>query len=217
MRMRQLGYGQTLVFLASEEVVGLMGDTIGCSPTNISSSDIIIWTIKETWKQLQNNVPTWMQQGYSFVRRDSAWKRLYRNEIPKDENIRDYFCEVEARTLEELYDPTSQSNDKWLRGVNLASSTAILIAKRCQEFDSFSMRDAAIHEEMEIELIHEKEVEREVQRLFSAKPLKYSVHLDWPKAEQVFGLPIRQERVGQYLLEDPERNHHGLQRVVFNR
>ena len=38
------------------------------------------------------------------------------------------------------------------------------------------MRESAIHEEMEIELIHEKEVEREVQRLFSAKPLKHSVH-----------------------------------------
>jgi hypothetical protein len=99
-----------------------------------------------------------------------------------------------------------------LRGVNLASSTAVLIAKGGQEVDSFSMHDAAIHKKMEI---HEKEVERvgpaTASNCFrSIRPFKHSVHplqihLDWPKAEQVFGLLIRRERVGQYLLDDPQR------------
>jgi hypothetical protein len=66
-----------------------------------------------------------------------------------------------------------------LRGINLASSTATLIAKRGEEFDSFSMHDAAINKDMEI---HEENVEREAQRLFSVNPPIQALYTPLPNS-----------------------------------
>ncbi|PVF91591.1 hypothetical protein CPB86DRAFT_677645, partial [Serendipita vermifera] len=73
MRMRKLGHGQSVTFLASSEVIPLIAEAAQCDPEDVDSKHVLIWTIKETWKQLQANLPAYVLQGHSFVRREEAW------------------------------------------------------------------------------------------------------------------------------------------------
>lgn len=58
MRMRRLGEGHSLIFLASDEVMTLIQEANQCHIDDISSKEVVIWTIRETWKQLKDQVST---------------------------------------------------------------------------------------------------------------------------------------------------------------
>jgi hypothetical protein len=178
MRMRRLGDGHTLVFMACEEVVNLIHAAIGSKCEDLTAEDVLIWSIKETWKQLQENLPVWVLQGHSFIRREAAWESLSTKTLPSPREISNRFCEPEARSIEELYGNSSGTNH-WIlqqHSIDSTNETIRKIVQRCQDFDSFSITTAGVQEEMEIELVHEKEVEREVQKSPDADPAEHSLH-----------------------------------------
>ena len=89
------------------------------------------------------------------------------------------FSETEARSLEELYGSQSVEAENWIwnqHSVDSKDDTISKIAQRCQDFNSFTITDAGVHEEMEVELVHEKEVEREVERAPNAEPAPHDLH-----------------------------------------
>jgi len=177
MRMRRLGDVHTLLFMASEEVVRLITDSIGCSPTKITSAEVVIWTIREAWRQAQADLPSWVQQGKSFMKREISWKETSRGGL-SEERIRELFCETEARTLEVLYGLKNNIGRNLVHGTDMANNIGKLIAKRCKEFGAVAVYDATILEEMEVELVHEKENEREIIEIPFAKPAKHFIHGD---------------------------------------
>jgi hypothetical protein len=180
MRMRRLGQGQSVAFLASDEVMNLIADATKCAIDDITSKEVIIWTIKETWKQLQSNLPAYMVQGHSFVRREAKWKD-FRNGIVTPLHLSKSLCEQESRTLAELYGPEANSEHAWIweyHSPNSASDVSRAIYQRCREFDAFSLGDANLYEEKEIELVHEKEVERVVERPQTAAAAAHQLHKD---------------------------------------
>lgn len=100
MRMRRLGHGHTLVFMAPYEVLEHISRTLERPVEDITSTDVVVWTIQETWQQLQADGPAWMVQGESFARRLESWKDLGTNpSIPSGEDLAALFCEPEARSL----------------------------------------------------------------------------------------------------------------------
>src|SRR5438034_977929 len=108
MRMRKLGEGHTLVFMASEEVVSLVQKATNTAIDRITTEDVLLWSITESLQELQANLPAWVNQGYSFVRRGVAWSQLSSGhlssrQLPPPERVAALFCEEEAQTLESLY------------------------------------------------------------------------------------------------------------------
>jgi hypothetical protein len=175
--MRRLGDGHKLIFMASEEVLRLITIATGCPALNITAAEVVIWTIKESWRQAQADLPAWVQQGKSFMRREVGWKELRHGRITK-ERIRSLFCEPEARSLESLYGIGNNMTGELLRNVDTTNEIGRGIVRHCQGFGPVSLYDATILEEMEVELVHEKENEREIEEIPSAEPAQHFIHED---------------------------------------
>ncbi|KAG8800479.1 hypothetical protein FRC16_002799 [Serendipita sp. 398] len=181
MRMRKLGDGHTLVFMATDEVLDSIANISNVPKEQVTSFEVLIWAIKETWTQLQSNLPAWVLQGYSFAKRQQAWEELALREQYSPQYLLDTFGENEARPLKELYRVKSKSRAgrSLLSGLRSSDNDITSsIKERCKNFETFSIHEASVHEEMEVELVHEKEVEREVERLPSAQPDKHVLRRD---------------------------------------
>ena len=176
--MRKLGEGHSLVFIASSEVANLIRNATGIKHGNITTEDIVFWSIKETWRQLQADLPAWVLQGHSFVRRENAWKNLSGGKLVSPEAISAKFYEPEARSLDSLYGTRSNEDRHCVWEDHSVNSNEIIqkIVRRRWDFDPFTIMDAGVHEEMEIELAHEKEVEREVERPPDAEAAQHVLH-----------------------------------------
>jgi len=131
--MRKLGHGHTLIFLAPEEVIGLIQNAVGCPGQSPTTFDVMVWTIRETWRQLQANVLAWGMQGISFLRRDTAWKYISATNAT-DLEVEKLFCEREARSLLDLYGSTGESNATDLFEDLKEENIAKDIVQSCREF-----------------------------------------------------------------------------------
>lgn len=198
MRMRRLGDVHKLLFIASEEVVRLIVDAVGCLAANITSMEVVLWTMRESWRQAQADLPAWVQQGKSFMKREMAWQDLldYKPQIDPlrkkkkrksleqqsvstwNGRIQTNFCETEAKTLDALYEISNDLERDLVRGIDTTHEIGRLIVERCEKFGSFPIYDTTILEEMEVELMHEKEMEREVEVIPSSKPAMHAIHPD---------------------------------------
>jgi hypothetical protein len=170
--MRKLGSGQSIVFLAPEEVLSDIKNVIGDPNITVQASHIVTWAMKNTCRQLEENVANWAVQGYEFAERESAWKEI--SEAPDNsEEIKRLFCQEAGRDLSQLYgirrmdDARARNKDGWLRRK---------IKQHCELFDDFSLDDARVQEEQEVELLQELEVEREVEWPPAAEAATHFLH-----------------------------------------
>jgi hypothetical protein len=164
--MRRLGQGQNVMFLASNEVAALIVEATSCDPRCITSKEVLIWTIKETWRQLQVSLPAYVVQGHSFAKREAAWNSFQEGHT-SHQQLAEVLCEQESRNLKELYGPDLGSEVSWIREYHSPTASNEIsrtIYERCTTFQVFSISDAKIDEEKEVELVHEKEVERVIER-----------------------------------------------------
>ncbi|KIM24742.1 hypothetical protein M408DRAFT_331697 [Serendipita vermifera MAFF 305830] len=179
MRMRQLGHGHSLVFAASEEIYGHIRATINSDEEEITSEDVIFWSIKETWRQMQENLPAWEVQGRSFVTRDASWVSLNKGNLPKAEDISRKFCESERKTLKTMYGPGTNQQDPQIstrEQGGLQNRLTQEIIQKCEYFHPIHLISTGVNEEMEIEFVHEKEVERVIERPPDAQPATHRLH-----------------------------------------
>jgi hypothetical protein len=98
---------------------------------------------------------------------------------PSRDVMHGLFCQPDARRLEELYG--NEKVDNWLEDhhtPNAASDISREIFRHCEKFDHISFSSAGLKQEQEIELVNEKEEEREVQRPPPAKAAVHSLHPD---------------------------------------
>ena len=177
MRMRKLGSSHTLVFIAPDEVIEEARNFVPGENVAVDSSHILLWTMEETCRQLQTNVANWAAQGYEFAARQTGWNRASNeNGITSGKDIEILFCQAEGKSLEHLYGLGQMRSIR--RSTNNPQSRRIVekIEQHCLLFESFSFIDARTQEEQEVELIHEQEVEREVERPPSAMPATHSLH-----------------------------------------
>ncbi|KAI4522715.1 hypothetical protein K525DRAFT_268624 [Schizophyllum commune Loenen D] len=172
MRMRKLGQpgGHSIVFLANAEIQTRIWSSIKERKSTLDSSDVLVWTLKESIRQTEENGALWAAQGLSFDARESAWEAYNAGEIDA-QGLAKALLEPEALTLEELYAPhrppvfveTERQNDRQRA-----------IWERCNRFGFKVSDDSRLQEEQERELAHEKEQEREVQHAQPATPLPHA-------------------------------------------
>lgn len=71
--------------------------------------DVLIWSIRETWKELRRLAPLWAAQGLRHQRQQAIWERAdtggTRYELTRDTASR--FLENDARTLQQRYQASS--------------------------------------------------------------------------------------------------------------
>ncbi|KAJ6561052.1 hypothetical protein DFH09DRAFT_921131 [Mycena vulgaris] len=171
MRMRRLGSDHSLLFFASREIWNKIAQTCIPTPANIDSSDVLIWTMNETITQIGDNAPLWASQGVNFDARRTAHEQ-HRAQLLLDSAFKDVLKEPESRSLEELYGVEDPSADRSEGDSPLQK----LIRRRCIDLGIGASRNSRLLEEQERELAHEKENEREVERIAAAQPREH--HID---------------------------------------
>ncbi|KAJ7483146.1 hypothetical protein FB451DRAFT_1555198 [Mycena latifolia] len=165
MRMRRLGKDHSVLFFASAEIWSKI--KTATKAQNLNSDHVLLWTITETCMQIRDNGSLWANQGLNFDARRTALdeypERPYRSVV-------NALQERESRTLEELYGEKAKSGNE--KQTNNASQLEIEIRRKCKEF-GIDPSHSALSEEQERELAHEKEDERELERIPNAKPLNH--------------------------------------------
>ncbi|KAI6112362.1 hypothetical protein EV401DRAFT_2105300, partial [Pisolithus croceorrhizus] len=170
MRMRKLGCGHSVMFFGPLDVDRNIRNAARKSDEDmIHPSDILLWAMGETCTEIQNSAPYWAQQGREHTLRYSAWSRFCSGEITS-QGLSKTWCQPDAKTLEELYAPSTPKDHPLL--------SVPEIDQRCRELGVSSLLDLNMGEEQEREIIHEIERERQVERPPPATPAVHQVSAD---------------------------------------
>lgn len=177
--MRKLGQGQSVVFCVPEEI-GRQLRSRATVPEHmrIGVSDVLCWTVTQTWMDVRRSMPLWAVQGRRFEGQQGLWTRAYSDgELSLSTSDAELFLEDEAQTLKHRYQPRvdtdTRPSPQTKRGVNLQR-----IEDRCRQFHILEHATATLQEEQERELSPEIVQQREVQRPLPAKPADHSIHPD---------------------------------------
>jgi hypothetical protein len=179
MRMRRLGNGQTVVFCVPLEIQAKMRNTEHVSD-KITVSDVLLWAIGETRREIQRSMPLWAVQGRRFIHQQRLWQQAMDDgKTTLDKTRAEWFLELESQTLEQRYRPkTTPSEPSTLPIIEAKGTSAQTIIDRCHEFGHLHFFSSALHEEQERELSPEIEQERQVQRPPPATPAAHHLHPD---------------------------------------
>ncbi|KAG1837163.1 hypothetical protein DFJ58DRAFT_863227 [Suillus subalutaceus] len=171
MRMRKLGNGQSVTFLAPAEVDRSIRLTTQKADTDgVDVSDILHWAMLETCNDIEMRTLSWIQQRSDFNRRHSAWSQFSHAPTTSISTLKSAWLQPEERSLEELYAPRSSSEVSQVFDPD--------IQEKCEELGILSAPERRMDEEQEREVIHEVERERQVERPPKVKPAAQSVHVD---------------------------------------
>src|SRR5690349_2695141 len=119
MRMRKLGKGQSVVFCVPEEIQSKIYEvTHNVEDVGINVSDVLLWSISETFSDIRRSIPLWAMQGARFDRQREFWtKATSSTGIQLSTDQAKQFLENEAQTLEYRYKPipATANTDNQLR------------------------------------------------------------------------------------------------------
>jgi hypothetical protein len=172
--MRMLGSTHSIFFLASTEIVGYITAAIGITGSNITSKDVLAWSMTVTLAQLRTYAPLWADQGFNFDDRNAAWERFKKRGISA-EDFTKTLKEKESRILEDLYgvahvdQRSGQDNQVGLKQK---------IQRRYEEFGLNQSDSPRMMEELEREVAQEKQKERQVERPPVVVPRTHRLHDD---------------------------------------
>ncbi|KAF5335871.1 hypothetical protein D9758_017237 [Tetrapyrgos nigripes] len=164
MRMRKLGFGQSVMFFAPFKVDQRIREICGLdNHSPVLSSHVLRWAYSETVTDIEHHIPHWVQQGTDYIARQQAWEAFDKSERVSDLAV---WRQPDARTLEEMYgakDEEQRQESLTLEfgkgGERLKERFNILGYQVTQ-----NMLDDMVDEEQEREVSHEVEKERQVQR-----------------------------------------------------
>ncbi|KAF3000220.1 hypothetical protein E8E13_007207 [Curvularia kusanoi] len=159
MRLRKLGKGQSVVFMASQEICTKICEQTEQSPDEaITVVNVLCWSIRETWLDLSRSMPLWAVQGHRYetsksIVRDDRMTMTEAEKFLEDEaqSIEDRYAPITARTLHPIFQDLSDPN---IRAIH----------DRCVEFQALELNAASLQEEQERELSPEIEEERQIER-----------------------------------------------------
>jgi hypothetical protein len=196
MRMRMLGDGHKVKFLASKEVNCEIIKNISYF-NNITSHEVLQWTINNSIKNIKNDSIYWAHQGLSFFLKKASYES-YVN-LSKESNVSLYFETSKEKSSNELKSMYGNSRiENLITDIINIQSTKLLNNFQVSsiEFNQFSSNTEKISNKLknqipdlkkfdqlfdeEIELEIEKEVEEEVQieRPVKAKECKPELNED---------------------------------------
>ncbi|EGX47244.1 hypothetical protein AOL_s00091g65 [Orbilia oligospora ATCC 24927] len=183
MRMRKLGQGHSLTFLASPDIYAhiqkAVVDTIQKDvdkPPNevITTSDVLLWTMLESCRQIQHGFAIWADQGSHYLKRKDGW---YDFQINGDHSkLKEATMEVETRSLVEMY---AVQEEKRRVDVRIACCRdSHTIQARLHKFAVSRSSAAGVQEEQEREVDREMEEETNIERPPPANAREHYLHPD---------------------------------------
>ena len=172
--MRQLGKGQSVMFFAPGEVDRSIHDLIpigdDAAEGEIRVVDILRWAVQETCEDIARNLPHWAQQGLDHGRRFKAYQQyLSTGDVTI---LKSAWLQPEARTLEQMYDPTKTQGSELQQQVKDVPS----LQERMELLTVTKLTEIGMDEEQEREVNNEAEQERQVERPPKAEPIKHTTH-----------------------------------------
>ncbi|KAJ6257020.1 hypothetical protein Dda_7903 [Drechslerella dactyloides] len=174
MRMRKLGNGHSLAFLVPPEIYAQIQTAAGKNlADDVECSDILLWTMLESCRQIHHGFSIWADQGFQYLKRKEGWKLLRANPDIDPSNLKDTMLDREALPLVEMYGVEDDETDTELNIPPCDDLTAI--ESRLEEFSAVSSRSVRVQEEQEREVDHEVEEETNVERPGLVKPRQPSV------------------------------------------
>ncbi|SPO01443.1 uncharacterized protein DNG_04116 [Cephalotrichum gorgonifer] len=178
MRMRKLGHGQSVVFCVPREIRTKIKELLPCGgyDDEITVSDILIWSIRETWTTLQRGVQLWAAQGWRHQKHQRLWNKFTDGKGPLTASQAEEFLEDEAQTILQRYRPGGQATAPTQSSEDTKISDPIW--ERLGDFGARGCDVAALYEEQERELATEIETERDVERPPPTLPAEHRVHED---------------------------------------
>ncbi|KAH9019095.1 hypothetical protein EDB84DRAFT_1275959 [Lactarius hengduanensis] len=188
MRMRQLGKGQSVIFFAPREVDRRIRDLIPGgqeSENEVRVIDILRWAMYETCLDIGRHLPHWAQQGIDHHWRFSAYKQY--NSTGDLDVLKNSWIQRESRTLEEMYEPASNTQ---VIGLSPEIDGISSIRKRLERFGVTRSIDIRMAEEQEREVSHEVERERLVEPPPKVYPAKHITHSDLRDFIRTGSLPM---------------------------
>jgi len=178
MRMRKLGNGHSILFLAPPEVYNSIIATAGNDVTErVGSLTILRWAMKTTCVQTSHYLSHWADQGCDHQRRSDAWAEFI--SLPDGTSSLEAlspWISTEARALEEMYrmapGPQTTGSSR-----HPAFDLPVL-RERIEMLGVSRLLDARMDEEQEREVSHEIERERNKESTPKASPAQHRVHPD---------------------------------------
>jgi hypothetical protein len=150
MRMRKLGFGQSVALILPEEISTKVYErTRKDDRRKILVEDVLLWCIGETWSNLKASIPLWAVQGHRY----ESSKHFLKGKDTTEEQGR-MLLEPEAQSLEARYRPTMQDIDGRTRlsGWDTSQEPIAQIVKRCEDFGAMGFSNADLEEEQEVSL-----------------------------------------------------------------
>ncbi|QRV77955.1 hypothetical protein RhiJN_05970 [Ceratobasidium sp. AG-Ba] len=176
MRMRRLGYDQSVMFCAPAEIDAQIRKAGGLTQrSRIDALDIIRWSMLETCRDLNHYLSYWAQQGAEYSRRANA--QLEYTETNNIEALKRGWVAPEARSLEEMYD-VSSSNTRSSELFTCSAFEIPSLSQRLQILGVLTLEDPSMDEEQEREVSHEIERERQIERPPKSQPALCTLHPD---------------------------------------
>ncbi|KAL9068327.1 MAG: hypothetical protein Q9161_006250 [Pseudevernia consocians] len=190
MRLRKLGQGQSLMFVAPPEVHQSIKDITGKNDGDIDGYDVVAWSLEQSCLRIERSQPLRVLQGLSHHQRQKTMASFAKqypdlvdvaNETDATKGCISAFREKEEQRLTDLYAPAS-----------LKTSTVPCFVESSQEDPDPTVKEllakwrgvdvsisegASMHAEHEREVAHEVEQETQIQRPPRVKALERNVDI----------------------------------------
>lgn len=180
--MRKLGVGQSVTFFILPEIQMRIRQLRSIpSTTALTVTDVLIWSISDTWTDSRKSIPLWATQGLRHQRQEVIWKNNFANKERRDTSGTSLgrYLENEAQTLAQRYSPRQEAAHeafvKELKDAELISrrEELNLIKKKCDNHNILTLKSASLQEEQERELSPELEQERQIEMPAAQKPARH--------------------------------------------
>lgn len=188
MRLRKLGQGQSLMFVAPPEVHQSILDVTGKPSNDIDGYDVVAWSLEQSCLSIERSQPLRVLQGLSHYQRQenrASFTKKYPNledvakETDATKGFISAFREKEEQRLTDLYAPVSLKTSVIPSVIDSSQGNPDPIVQELlaiwRSVDFSVSEGASMHEEHEREVAHEVEQETQIQRPPRAKALARGV------------------------------------------
>lgn len=176
MRLRQLGHGQSVLFLSPPEIDQRIRQITQKDNDLLDVGDVLHWAMTETWDDIEHYAPLWAQQGLDHQQRKKTAEGLISGNKDNQTvlDLRRAWVQPESRTLEELYCNDGSSTSTLRKTVmNIPE-----LRDRLKIIGGRHIEGPSMDEEQEREVSHETEVEQQQERPRPSPSATHKVHDD---------------------------------------
>ncbi len=175
MRMRNLGYGQSVMFCAPPEVDRLIRKLEKIEPSApVQVVNVLSWAMANTCADIEDHIPHFIQQGIYYHKRQGAYSVFSTSQGGHIDALRNSWLEPAARELEDMY---GRFNTEDSNIIGLVTSFPAM-HDRLKMLGITEVHNRSMAEEQEREVSHEMEEEAQLERPPNIPAATHELHAD---------------------------------------